>query len=90
MLSRMKNSLPRLLRFAAVFVCAALAFTATAHSQDWVKTVLNKSPRHQEWVKVTYGSRTVNAFVVDCMSGKALVSPPLGPKPESRSGAMTM
>ncbi|MFZ0336547.1 MAG: dienelactone hydrolase family protein [Terracidiphilus sp.] len=37
---------------------------AAAHSQDWAKTILNKSPRHQEWVKVTYGSRTVNAFVV--------------------------
>jgi carboxymethylenebutenolidase len=61
----MKNPLPRLLRLAAVFVCAALALTAaTAHSQDWAKAVLNKSPRHQEWVKVTYGSRTVNAFVV--------------------------
>ena len=64
MLFRMKNPLPRLLRFAPVFVCAALALAATAHSQDWAKTMLNKSPRHQEWVKVTYGSRTVNAFVV--------------------------
>jgi carboxymethylenebutenolidase len=61
----MKNPLPCSLRFAAIFICAALALTAaTAHSQDWAKAVLNKSPRHQEWVKVTYGSRTVNAFVV--------------------------
>ncbi|MGD0346694.1 MAG: dienelactone hydrolase family protein [Terracidiphilus sp.] len=61
----MKNPLPQLPRFATVVVCAALALTAaTAHSQDWAKAVLNKSPRHQEWVKVTYGSRTVNAFVV--------------------------
>jgi len=60
----MKNSLPRLLRFAVVFVCAALAFAAPSFAQDWAKTNLNKSPRHQEWVKVTYGSRTVNAFVV--------------------------
>ena len=44
---------------------AALALTAAAaHSQDWAKAVLNKSPRHQEWVKMKYGSRTVNAFVV--------------------------
>jgi carboxymethylenebutenolidase len=62
--SAMKNSLPRPLRSAAVLVCAALALAAAAHSQDWAKTILNKSPRHQEWVKVTYGSRTVNAFVV--------------------------
>ena len=60
----MKNPLPRLHPFVTVFVCAACGITAAAHSQDWAKTVLNKSPRHQEWVKVTYGSRTVNAFVV--------------------------
>src|SRR5208283_570902 len=61
----MKNTLPVLPRIAAVFVCATCGITAvTAHSQDWAKAVLNKSPRHQEWVKVTYGSRTVNAFVV--------------------------
>jgi carboxymethylenebutenolidase len=61
----MKNPLPRLLRSAVVLVCAALVLGATAaHSQDWAKAILNKSPRHQEWVKVTYGSRTVNAFVV--------------------------
>ncbi len=60
----MKNSLPRLLRSATMLVCVALALAAAANSQDWAKTILNKSPRHQEWVKVTYGSRTVNAFVV--------------------------
>ena len=37
---------------------------AAAAGQDWAKQVLDKSPRHQEWVKVTYGKRTVNAFVV--------------------------
>ncbi len=61
----MKNSLPRLLCFAWVFVCAVCGVTAaTAHSQDWAKAILDKSPRHQEWVKVTYGSRTLDAFVV--------------------------
>ncbi len=60
----MKSPLPRLHFLAAVFVCAALAFAATAHGQDWARAILNKSPRHQEWVKVKYGSRTVNAFVV--------------------------
>ena len=60
----MKNPLPRLLCSVPVFVCAACGIAAiAAHSQDWAKTTLNKSPRHQEWVKVTYGSRTVNAFV---------------------------
>ncbi len=63
----MKNWLPLPARWfsrCAIPLCAlALAATA-ACSQDWAKAILNKSPRHQEWVKVTYGSRTVNAFVV--------------------------
>ena len=46
-------------------LCAALILAAPfASAQDWAKQKLDKSPRHQEWVKVTYGSRTVNAFVV--------------------------
>ena len=66
----MKIALPsnaRLLRRAVLFwaLCAALALTAPlAHAQDWAKAILNKSPRHQEWVKVTHGARTVDAFVV--------------------------
>ena len=53
-------------RAAVVFaVCAALAVAATAAlGQDWAKQKLDKSPRHQEWVKVKYGNRTVDAFVV--------------------------
>ncbi len=53
--------------FLRVALCAALAFafnSTAAHGQDWAKAMLNKSPRHQEWVKIRYGSRTVNAFVV--------------------------
>jgi carboxymethylenebutenolidase len=50
------------------FICsaflAALALAAPAGAQDWAKAILNKSPRHQEWVKVTHGSRTIDAFVV--------------------------
>jgi len=64
----MKNRLPFSRSLAALLACSLallLALTATtAHSQDWAKAILNKSPRHQEWVKVKYGSRTVNAFVV--------------------------
>jgi carboxymethylenebutenolidase len=60
----MKNSLPRLFP-AILFLSAALALAVSpASGQDWAKTILNKSPRHQEWVKVKYGSRTVDAFVV--------------------------
>ena len=33
-------------------------------SQDWAKQRLEKSPRHQEWVKVKNGNRMVNSFIV--------------------------
>jgi carboxymethylenebutenolidase len=32
--------------------------------QDWARARLAKSPRHQEWVEVKYGNRTVKSFVV--------------------------
>lgn len=32
--------------------------------QGWAKAQLAESPRHQEWVKVRYGNREVNSFVV--------------------------
>ena len=38
--------------------------TADPAEQDWAKARLAKSPRHQEWVNVKYGDRTVSAFVV--------------------------
>src|SRR5579884_2006075 len=34
------------------------------NAQDWAKAVLDKSPRHQEWVPVKHGNRTVQTFVV--------------------------
>jgi len=33
-------------------------------NDDWPKEKLEKSPRHQEWVSIRYGNRTVQAFVV--------------------------
>jgi carboxymethylenebutenolidase len=50
-------------RFAftlAIFLLAAFGLQA----QDWAKAKLEKSPRHQEWVKVTHDSREVQCFVV--------------------------
>ena len=38
------------------------AFTAV--EQDWAKARVDKSPRHQEWVKVKNGERSVNSFLV--------------------------
>jgi carboxymethylenebutenolidase len=50
----------RLFLLSVLFLCAALA----APAQDWAKTKLDKSPRHQEWVKVKHDSREVQCFVV--------------------------
>src|SRR5713226_1388903 len=36
----------------------------TQQRQDWARARLAKSPRHQEWVDVKYGNRTVKSFVV--------------------------
>jgi len=66
----MKKPLPRFSRYATLFAFAAVALAALAlatqpaFAQEWAKQKLDKSPRHQEWVKVKYGSRTVDAFVV--------------------------
>jgi carboxymethylenebutenolidase len=41
---------------------APLSFNAV--EQDWAKQRVDKSPRHQEWVKIKNGDRTVNSFIV--------------------------
>lgn len=50
----------RLLMIATVLLLASLS----ASAQDWAKQRLEKSSRHQEWVQVKNGSRSVNSFVV--------------------------
>src|SRR5436190_18995608 len=49
-------------RFFALIVVIALTPAATA--QDWAKARLEKSRRHQEWVKIKHGNREVNSFIV--------------------------
>jgi carboxymethylenebutenolidase len=58
-----------------VAVCAALTMRPSPVSaQDWARQILDKSPRHQEWVKIPSGNRTIEAFVVyPEVSGKAPV-----------------
>ena len=55
-------------RTAALAVLAFLSCTFSAltpaRAQEWAKQRLEKSPRHQEWVDIKYGNRTVHAFVV--------------------------
>lgn len=43
---------------------AVALVTTGIHAQDWAKARLEKSPRHQEWVKVKQGERDVHCFVV--------------------------
>lgn len=47
-----------------VVAAAALCLVPLAIAQDWAKAKLEKSPRHQEWVDLKHGDRTVKAFVV--------------------------
>jgi carboxymethylenebutenolidase len=47
--------------FAFLF-CLAPVFAQGP--QPWAKETLAKSTRHQEWVAIKYGDRTVNAFIV--------------------------
>lgn len=46
----------------ALALVQALTFAALA--QDFAKQRLEKSPRHQEWVAIKYGNRTVHSFLV--------------------------
>src|SRR5881392_688449 len=46
----------------ALVLATAVAMPVMA--QDWAKAKLEKSSRHQEWVKVKAGKREVNCFVV--------------------------
>jgi carboxymethylenebutenolidase len=58
---RRLNFLPALLLLAS----AALPFAAAPlAAQDWAKAMLEKSPRHREYVAIKHGDRTVQAFVV--------------------------
>jgi carboxymethylenebutenolidase len=45
-------------------LCAFLFCLAPVFAQDWAKQTLAKSTRHQEWVAIKSGTRTINAFIV--------------------------
>jgi len=58
----------RLLHATAIpaLLLAVCAFALTAPNlpaQDWAKQKLDKSPRHQQWVNIENGDRTVQAFI---------------------------
>src|SRR5260370_20548883 len=48
-----------------IAIAAALLFSLQlAWAQDWAKSTLEKSPRHQEWVDIKHANRVVHTFVV--------------------------
>jgi carboxymethylenebutenolidase len=47
-----------------LIVTGLLVAALTASAQEWAKSKLEKSSRHQEWVKVENGKRKVESFVV--------------------------
>jgi carboxymethylenebutenolidase len=47
----------------AVFLAALVAASFAASAQDWAKAILEKSPRHGEWVNVEHDNRKVNCFI---------------------------
>ena len=48
-------------RIALILV---VLITQAVWAQDWARTQLAKSPRHQEWVTVKHDGRSVETFVV--------------------------
>lgn len=45
-------------------VVGALMALGSVNAQDWAREQVDESPRHQEWIKVTRGDRTVDCFIV--------------------------
>jgi carboxymethylenebutenolidase len=59
----MMTSLPRALKIFSAMLLLSFA-TLPVEAQDWAKARLEASPRHHEYVTLTHGSRTLQAFVV--------------------------
>jgi len=53
-----------LARVSLLLAATALAATPLASAQDWAKQILDRSPRHQEWVNIPSANGTVQAFIV--------------------------
>ena len=63
-LALLSASIPALAQSSAAQDQHADHMAFNAVEQDWAKQRADKSPRHQEWVKVKNGSREVNSFLV--------------------------
>jgi carboxymethylenebutenolidase len=51
-------------RVSLVMLSAALLAAPLASAQDWAKQILDRSPRHQEWVNIPSAHGTLQAFIV--------------------------
>jgi carboxymethylenebutenolidase len=60
----MKGTLKRITRYISLLTVLTLAAAVSAGAQEWAKARLEKSPRHQEWVKLKHGTREVQSFIV--------------------------
>ena len=49
--------------FLPLATCALLLGARPACAQEWAKQMLDKSPRHMQWVNIKYDHRTVQAFI---------------------------
>src|SRR5581483_179853 len=49
---------------AALLGALLTAAAMSAEAQDWAKAMLDKSPRHGEWVDVKNGDRTIHCYIV--------------------------
>lgn len=47
-----------------VFLALVLFAAPLLSAQDWARAKLDHSPRHQEWVTVSHGGRSISCFVV--------------------------
>jgi carboxymethylenebutenolidase len=53
----------RFLEGSAAGIAATGLGVSPLGAQDWARQAVDKSPRRHEWVKVTYGNRSVDSFV---------------------------
>jgi len=50
-------------RILIVLVLALLFASVSSSAQDWARAKVEKSPRHQEWITLKHGDRSVQAYI---------------------------
>lgn len=52
------------MRFTGLILCLMLLSAAQLPAQDWARAKLDRSPRHQEWVKLAVGTNQLQCLVL--------------------------